>query len=237
MQLKVRLFAGLRERAGASEIRVDDLPDRATGVELKRALEALHPSLGSLAHVRLAVGTNYVRDEAPLADGDEVALIPPVSGGAPSDDERLAHGVFELCESALDPAACQRRVEHASCGAVVLFSGLVRATSRGQRVRHLEYEAHAALAGPEMGRIFERCRAQFGDPTGTKPERALRVLCQHRVGKVEIGEPSVVIAVASPHRALAFQACAYLIDELKSSLPVWKKELYEGGAEWIGDRS
>ena len=90
------------------------------------------------------------------------------------------------------------------------------------------------MTGPEMARIFERCRSELAADDAA---RALRMLCQHRVGVVEVGEPSVVIAVASPHRDQAFRACRFLIDELKASLPVWKKEFYEGGAHWIGERS
>jgi molybdopterin synthase catalytic subunit len=104
-------------------------------------------------------------------------------------------------------------------------------------VLRLEYEAFEAMAGPEMARIFARCRERFGDPSGAHPQRALRMLCVHRTGSVAVGEVSVAIAVASPHRATAFDACRFLIDELKSSLPVWKKEHLEGGAHWVGDRS
>lgn len=240
MQITVRLFAALRERAGSGELALRDLPDPLSGALLKRELEIRHPELGSLAQVRLAVGASYVRDDAQISDASEVALIPPVSGGAPrdvGDDEALSRGVFELRDGPLDPLACQRRVEHPRCGAVVLFSGLVRDSNRGRGVQRLDYEAHAALAGPEMARIFERCRSEFGDPDAKHPEHELRMLCQHRTGTVAVGEPSVVIAVASPHRARAFQACQFLIDELKASLPVWKKESYADGAEWIGDRS
>ena len=101
----------------------------------------------------------------------------------------------------------------------------------------LEYEAFESMTGPEMARIFARCRERFGDVDGTAPQRALRMLCVHRTGFVEVGESSVAIAVASPHRAAAFDACRFLIDELKASLPVWKKEFLASGAHWVGDRS
>ena len=120
---------------------------------------------------------------------------------------------------------------------VVVFTGATRDTSRGRAVVRLEYEAFEAMTGPEMGRIFARCRGEHGDPDGARPDRTLRMLCVHRTGVVGVGEPSVAIAVASPHRAAAFEACRFLIDELKRSLPIWKKEVYAGGEEWVGDRS
>jgi len=139
-------------------------------------------------------------------------------------------GVFELVREPLDPAALEARVAHPSCGARVLFTGSTRDENRGKRVVRLEYEAFEKMTGPEMARIFERCRAE-------QPDTKLRMLVAHRVGIVAVGEPSVVIAVASPHRAPAFAACRFLIDELKRTLPVWKKEIYADGAHWIGDRS
>jgi molybdopterin synthase catalytic subunit len=237
MKLKVLLFAGLRERAGRSELELDGLPEGLDLAGLKAELERRHPELGALAQVAGVVDTEYVPDSTALRDGQEVALLPPVSGGAPDGDEALAAGVFELSEAPLDPEACRRRVEHDSCGAVALFCGNARERNRGQDVVRLEYEAFDAMAGPEMRRIFADCVAAHGDPDGTRPERALRMLCAHRVGPVEVGEPSVVIAVASPHRAPAFDAARFLIDELKRRLPVWKKEVYAGGHHWIGDRS
>lgn len=139
-------------------------------------------------------------------------------------------GVFELASGPLAPAELEARVQHPACGACVTFTGTTREENRGKRVVRLEYEAFEKMTGPEMGRIFERCRA-------AQPEARLRMLVVHRVGVVGVGEPSVLIAVASPHRAPAFEACRFLIDELKRTLPVWKKEIYADGAHWIGDRS
>jgi molybdopterin synthase catalytic subunit len=177
-----------------------------------------------------------VGDDAPLSDGCELALLPPVSGGAPEADA-FELGVFELSAGPLDPGDCQRRVAHPACGAIVLFTGTTRATNREREVVRLEYEAFEAMAGPEMGRIFARCRERFGDVDGRRTERRLRMLCVHRTGTVGVGEPSVVVAVASPHRLQAFEACRFLIDELKRSLPVWKREVYPDGRHWVGDRS
>ncbi len=240
MRIHLRLFAGLRARAGRDACTLEDLPEPLDVAGLKRALAARHPEWGDLAHVRAVLGTEYVREDAPLFDGAEVALLPPVSGGAPEPvdaDTELDAGVFELATGPIDVARCQARVEHSSCGAVVLFTGAVRDTNRGRAVERIDYEAFDAMTGPEMGRIFARCRAEHGDPDGQRPERRLRMLCVHRTGPVEVGEPSVVVAVASPHRDRAFVACRFLIDELKRSLPVWKRECYPDGEHWIGDRS
>jgi molybdopterin synthase catalytic subunit len=232
MRLVVRLFAVLRERAGRDVLELGDLPDGLDVGGLKRALEERHPELGSLAHVRGVVGTSYVSDAHALDEGADVSLLPPVSGGSGESGEAdLRAGVFELCASVLDVAATEARVAHPSCGAVCSFTGTTRDTNRGRDVVRLEYEAFEAMTGPEMARIFARCRAELGEPED------LRMLCRHRVGAVAVGEPSVVIAVASAHRDLAFRACRFLIDELKETLPIWKKEHYAGGAHWIGDRS
>ena len=258
MDLTVRLFAVLRERAGQDELLLRDLPPELDLAELKRELEARHPELGSLEHVAAVLGTSYVPDDTAVDGTLEVSLLPPVSGGdaAASDaGERavdLERGVFELSAEPLDPAAVQRRVTHASCGAVVLFTGVTRETNRGRDVERLDYEAFAEMAGAEMARIFDETREHFGPPpaategaaegaAGSAAQEpgalALRMLCQHRTGTVAVGEPSVVIGVASPHRDAAFRAARHLIDELKARVPLWKKEVYDAGQHWIGDRS
>ena len=239
MKLSVRLFAGLRERAGASEVVLEGLPEGLEPDGLRRELARRLPALGDLSQVRVAVGTRYAEEGRPLPTGEPVSLIPPVSGGsgapgapgAPGSGQDLARGVFELSPRPLDPAASLARVADGEHGGTALFVG----TTRGEagRVLRLEYEAFPGMAGPEMARIFARCSAEVA----TAPERALRMLVQHRTGTVAVGEPSVVVAVASPHRDAAFAACRFLIDELKASLPVWKKEFLESGAHWVGDRS
>lgn len=236
MNLTVRLYAVLKERAGASELAIDDLPDGLSIGELKRALTERYPELGDLASVAGVIGTTYARDDAKIAAGDEIALLPPVSGGAgPLAAVDYGRGVFELSAAPLDPGALQARVTAPSCGAVVTFTGTTRDTNRGLDVVRLDYEAFERMTGPEMARIFAECRAALGDPGD--PARELRMLCVHRVGTVAVGEPSIVITVASPHRNTAFQAARFLIDTLKERLPVWKKEVYGDGHHWIGDRS
>jgi MoaE-MoaD fusion protein len=233
MRLTLQLFASLRERAGRSRLELDGLPDELDVAGLKRELARRHPELGELGHVRGVIGTEYVRDDARLREGQLVSLLPPVSGGS-GDEAELARGVFELREGPLDVAEAERRVASPSCGAICAFTGTTRDTNRGRAVLRLEYEAFGEMTGPEMARIFARCRESV---RADDAERAVRMLCQHRVGTVAVGEPSVVIAVASPHRAVAFEACRFLIDELKRSLPIWKKEIYPGGEHWIGERS
>ena len=218
------------------------LPDELDVSGLKRELATQHPELGDLSFVRGVIGTNYVSDETRIAPGDELSLLPPVSGGAPDDDEALEAGVFELVGEPIDQAACAARVAHPSCGANLVFTGSTRESNRGREVTRLDYDAFEEMSGPEMQRIFRECRAEFGTEgrpgeEGFQAERRLRMLCQHRTGVVEVGAPSVVIAVASPHRDTSFEACRFLIDTLKARLPVWKKEFYTEGDHWIGDRS
>ena len=235
MDVTVRLFAVLRERAGTERLVLADLPEPLDVAGLKRVLEERHAQLGSLTHVRGVLGTSYVDDAAPLEHGQEVSLLPPVSGGAPDEDEALARGVFEVRAEPLDPEDARRRVSHPACGACILFTGVTRERNRDKDVVRLDYEAFHEMAGAEMERIYAECVARFGSQAND--ELRLRMLTLHRTGTVEVGEPSVVIAVASPHRDAAFGACRFLIDELKARVPLWKKELYTDGHHWIGDRS
>jgi len=244
MHVTLRLFAVLRERVGVERLRVDDLPEGLDVTTLKRSLEERHPELGPLDHVRAVVGTSYVPDSTALADGQEVSLLPPVSGGAPKDEgdagDDVARGAFELRVRPLDPREAWERVAHDSCGAVVLFTGTTRERNRDRDVVHLDYTAFDEMAGAEMRRVFDECLAAFGPgshPEGASADRRLRMLVLHRTGRVEVGEPSVVVAVASPHRDAAYAASRFLIDELKARVPLWKKETYEDGHHWIGDRS
>jgi molybdopterin synthase catalytic subunit len=235
VRLKVRLFASLRERAGRETLVLEGVPSGADVAGAKLLLEERHPELGSLQAVRGVVGTSYVPDGTRLSEGEELALLPPVSGGSGRDlDAALARGLFELRAEALDPGAAQRRVEHTSCGAVVVFTGNARDRNRAKDVVRLDYEAFPAMAASEMALVFEECRARIA---GGDERHALRMLVQHRTGTVAVGEAAVVVAVASPHRDAAFQAARFLIDELKARVPLWKKEIYADGHHWVGERS
>ncbi len=257
MDVTIRLFAGLRERAGSEVLTLAGLPVPLDVAGLKREIEARHPELGSLAGVRGVVGTTYVLDDTPLTGDEELSLLPPVSGGAPppahgdTEDsawtQRLEAGVFEIHADPLDPLDAQRVVTHPSCGAVVLFTGVTRETNRERDVVELDYSAFEEMAGDEMQAIYAECRQRFGadapgapgapDDARAPAERRQRMLTRHRTGIVGVGEPSIVIAVASPHRDAAFLACRFLIDELKARVPLWKKESYSDGHHWVGERS
>ena len=212
MKVAVRLFAALRERAGARE----------TALELDEgaSVDDVWPALGlgeEPSGLVYAVNRAYVERGTPLADGDEVALIPPVSGGA-----------FVLSGEPLSLERAAAEVASDGAGAIATFVGTTRARSRGRDVIRLEYEAYEGMAEAEMERIAGVLRERHD---------VIDVAIHHRVGPVEIGETSVVIAVSAAHRAAAFDACREAIDTLKQTVPLWKKELYVGGEEWIGQGS
>jgi molybdopterin synthase catalytic subunit/molybdopterin converting factor small subunit len=207
MVVQVRLFAGLRERAGWSQREVEGV-DTVADVWPTLALGDEPPGL------LYAVNHEYADRDRPLADGDEVALIPPVSGGA-----------FRLTDRPIDPSSVVEEVGDPRAGAVATFLGTTRVESRGRTVHYLDYEAYGGMA--------EKVMADLAD--GLKAKHDLcAVAITHRTGRVEIGEISVAIAVSAPHRAAALTACAEAIDTLKETVPLWKKEVYEGGEEWIG---
>jgi MoaE-MoaD fusion protein len=207
MRVTIRLFAGLRERAGRSRVELEDVA-RVDDVWVRL-------DLGSEPQGLLyAVNRQYVERGHELADGDEVALIPPVSGGS-----------FRLVDGPLDLAAVLREVEDPTAGAVASFVGTVRSHSRGREVEHLEYEAYEEMAEPMLAGLGEELTERHG---------LCAVAIHHRLGRVEIGEASVVIAVSAPHRSAALDACREAIETLKTTIPLWKKEVYAGGEEWIG---
>ncbi len=206
MKVRVRLFAGLREQAGWSERKVD----ASTVGDVWPALDLGDEPPGLL----YAVNQEYAERSTDLSDGDEVAIIPPVSGGA-----------FRLVEGPIDLAAVIAEVEDEQAGAVATFQGTVRRQSRGRQVIALEYEAYAGMAEKVMAEIADAVKERYD-------LRAVAIA--HRTGRCEVGEVSVAIAVSAAHRQDALSACRDVIDELKERVPLWKKELYEGGEEWIG---
>jgi molybdopterin synthase catalytic subunit len=209
MAVRVRLFAGLRERAGWSEREVE----AATVADVWPQLDLGEEPQGLL----YAVNLEYADRDRPLADGDEVGLIPPVSGGA-----------FRLTDAPIDVEAVIREVEDDAAGGIATFIGTVRNRSRDRTVHHLEYEAYGGMAEKVMAGLAADLKERH---------ELTEVAITHRVGRVEIGEPSVVIAVSAPHRAAALAACKEAIDTLKETVPLWKKEVYEGGEEWLGKGS
>jgi molybdopterin synthase catalytic subunit/molybdopterin converting factor small subunit len=206
MPVTVRLFAGLRERAGWSEREVEASTVGDVWPQLDLGAEP--------AGLLYAVNQEYADRTAPLSDGDEVAVIPPVSGGA-----------FRLVEGPLDLGAVIAEVEDERAGAIATFQGTVRRQSRGRTVIALEYEAYSGMAEKVMAEIAAGVQGRYD---------LCEVAIVHRTGRCEVGEVSVAIAVSAPHRQDALSACRDVIDELKERVPLWKKELYEGGEEWIG---
>jgi MoaE-MoaD fusion protein len=205
--VRVRLFAALRARAGWSERELDGVTRVA---DVWPALELGEEPPGLL----YAVNREYAPREQELEDGDEVALIPPVSGGA-----------FRLSDAPLSLDAVVDEVRSDEAGAIATFTGTTRVQSRGRTVTQLEYEAYQGMAEDVMAKIAEELKRRY---------ELCDVAIHHRIGRVGIGEPSVVIAVSAPHRQDALAACKDAIDALKETVPLWKKEVYEGGEEWIG---
>ena len=212
MKVAVKLFAALREQRGAREVELE-LEDGARVDDVWAAL-GLGDEPAGLVY---ALNRTYVDRQAALAEGDEVALIPPVSGGA-----------FRLSEEPLSLERVVAEVASDDAGAIATFVGTTRARSRGRDVVRLEYEAYEGMA--------ESVMADLAATLSDRHELS-KVSIHHRVGRVDIGDTSVVIAVSAPHRAAALAACREAIDELKVSVPLWKKETYVGGEEWIGHGS
>lgn len=216
MKIRVRLFASVKDIVGRREV-VLDLPEGTTASEVLRRFSADHPRLQGLApSLLLAVNREYVEGSRVLSEGDEVAFIPPVSGGT---------DLYEITESplALDPLVAA--VSQNTSGAVASFLGIVREFARGRQVSYLEYDAYPEMAAASMRQIGDEIRRRW--PVD-------RIAMVHRVGRLTIGEASVAIVIAAPHRREALEACAYAIERLKEIVPIWKKEVWTDGAEWIG---
>jgi molybdopterin synthase catalytic subunit len=218
VRVRVRLFARYREVAGQDRIEVE-IPEDGTVEAAWAAVAGRHPELSRYRpHTLFAVGTDYVSPDHRLRPGDELMLFPPVSGGA--DD------VFRVVEQPLSADALAAEVAHPGAGGIVVFSGVVRDETGGRPVKFLEYEAHRPMAEAKMREIGRQVRERW---PGVK-----RVAILHRVGRLEIGESSVLIAVSAAHRGDAFDACRYAIDTLKQTVPIWKKEYFEDGEVWVG---
>lgn len=219
VRVKALLFARLRELAATDTVALE-LGSAATVGDAWAALRKGHPGLpADLGSVRVARNQEFVEWDEGLADGDEVAFIPPVSGGSEG-----VGVLFELTQDVLDARRLEAAVTHHGAGAICTFTGIVRDISRGESVTHLEYEAYAGMAEKQM-------RAIAGEIGERWPHA--RVAMAHRTGRLEIGEASVVVSVSCPHRAEAIAACKWGIDRLKESVPIWKKEFARSGASWV----
>ncbi|HEU0032930.1 MAG TPA: molybdopterin converting factor subunit 1 [Kofleriaceae bacterium] len=220
MRITVLYFAVFRERLGRSE-EIVELPDGKRVQDAIAELAAKHPAIAALhGKFRVAVNEEMTDDDQLLHDGDELALIPPVAGGVDRVDRHV-----RLLDEPLSLDRCVAAVSGAGMGGIVTFTGTVRRHSRGTIVERLEYEAYGTMAVREMTRLCDEIEAEIA---GT------RLAVEHRVGTLAIGDIAVVIAAAAPHRAEAFTACRAMIDRLKDRVPIWKKEIGEDGAEWVG---
>ena len=221
MTIRGLFFGAACDAVGAGEVALTlDAP--LTAGAAREAIVARYPALARFgASLLFAVNQEYAAATQALQDGDELAVFPPVSGGA---DDIHPRDFFELTEEPLDVGAIARRVVLPECGATVTLDGYVREWTRGRRSLYLIYEAYAPMALSEMQKLGRRAREQFGISS-------LGIV--HRVGRLEIGETSVVISVAAPHRRAAFAACEWAILELKRTVPIWKKEFYEDGEMWV----
>lgn len=218
LTLTVRYFAAAREAAKVKEERLE-LPPGARVKDATAALAARHPALARLLpQLRVAVAQEFARLEDELHDGDEVALIPPVAGGAPE-------GVFRVVDRPLTLEDVVPFVTTVGHGGVVTFSGVVRNASHGKHVTKLEYEAFVPMAEKKLGELALEVQAKWP---------GVRVAVVHRVGTLVPGELAVVIATSAPHRKEAFLACAHLIERLKQDVPIWKKEHTDDGQVWVG---
>jgi molybdopterin converting factor subunit 1 len=228
MQVTVKLFGSLREAVGSKELAVR-LPGDARVGALRALLAREHPQVAELgSRLRVSRNLELVDDGEPLAEGDEIAFLPPVAGGAEAGGALPTAARCTLSSAPLDPAEVMARVSGPDAGGVVSFVGAVRDRSRGRSIRHLEYEAYPGMAEREMQKIADEAAARWP---------GARVAVAHRVGHLEIGDLAVVVVAAAPHRAEAFEAARYAIDTLKERVPIWKKEVATDGAYWVDDHA
>jgi molybdopterin synthase catalytic subunit len=223
MQITVKLFGSIREVVGAKELAVT-VPEGSDTAALRELLAADHPVFQEMGErLRVSLNLELLRGQAPLHEGDEVAFLPPVSGGRDPEPARCT-----LSSAPLDVVEVTARVTGPDAGGVVTFTGAVRDHARGHSIRHLEYEAYPEMAEREMQAIAGEAEARW---PGT------RVAAAHRIGRLEIGELAVVVAAAAPHREEAFAAARYTIDTLKERVPIWKKEVATDGEYWVDDHA
>jgi molybdopterin synthase catalytic subunit len=224
MRVRVLFFGQLKEIVGRAEDDVD-LADGARVEELFARYGAKHPQLtGFRGSVVASVNQEFADWQAPLAGGDEVAFLPPVSGGSETAGATRGADICELVWQRIEVAELVARLKAPEDGAVVVFEGITRNHSKGRRTLYLDYEAYEPMALAKLGELGREMRAQF--PVD-------RIALVHRLGRIDIGETSVFIGISSAHRSAAFEACRFGIDTLKRTVPIWKKEYLEDGAVWV----
>ena len=220
MKVSLRLFASLRDLLGEGELRVE-LKQGANIDDLKQHLIDNYPAIKpAINSVVFAIDDEYVRFDARLSEGSEVALIPPVSGGSSATLD-----LFRVTHDALDGQMLADLVRRDDAGAIALFYGVVRNHNEGKTVSHLEYEAHESMALRKLAEVAQMTKSQF-------PEIAA-VGAWHRIGSLKIGDASLLVAVSSAHRREAFDSCHWAVDRIKETVPVWKKEYGPDGSFWL----
>lgn len=226
MQVKLLFFASLKDIVGSRQLDLD-LPSGATISDVWDQLESRYPLLRRYRAIALtSINEEYVDRAAAIADGDEVALFPPVSGGSNSESiiAERPREVYRLTRDPIDARAIANLILRPEDGALCIFEGVVRNNSKGKATRYLEYEAYETMALKTMEEIGEFVRSAWDIGC---------VAIIHRLGRMEIGETSVAIVITSPHRRASFDACEYAIDRLKKIVPIWKKEFFEDGEVWV----
>jgi MoaE-MoaD fusion protein len=224
-RLRIRLFATLRERAHVSQFE-REFPEGTTVDEIWERLKEEFPALrGYNDSVGFAVNQEYVEGGFRPRNDDEIAFIPPVSGGA---GDLPWVGPIQIVRHRVDVIALERAVADPTAGAICTFTGTTRDNNAGRKVTRLEYEAYEPMAMSEMRKLAAEAGRRWN---------IFRIAITHRIGLVEVGETSVAIAVSAAHRAEAFEGCRFAIDRLKQIVPIWKKEYFEGGEIWVGCQS
>jgi molybdopterin synthase catalytic subunit len=223
MQVRVLFFGILKDLAGRSSDTLS-LPDHASAADVvSHYQQRLSANKGIFNSIAISVNQEYAQPEMKLHSGDEVALLPPVSGGAGETNPLKSEERVSITRDLIDTQALLERMKRADDGAAIVFEGIVRNNTRGRRTLFLDYEAYEEMAIKEMESLIARALEQF---------QIRHAAIIHRLGRIEIGETSVLIIVASAHRGAAFDACRWLIDTLKRTVPIWKKEHFEDGAVW-----
>jgi molybdopterin synthase catalytic subunit len=222
MRVKVLLFGQLKDIVGQSEESLELQPDARLAAVISHYAERYPKFRGLSNSIACSINQEYAQGTALLKEGDEVGLLPPVSGGK-SKIEELRSEHCAIVREPINGHEVKVNLQSPEDGAAVLFDGVVRNNTRGRRTLYLDYEAYESMALNEMEKLAQAALERF----------KVRDVCLiHRLGRLQIGETSVLIGVASAHRAAAFEACRWLIDTLKKTVPIWKKEYFEDGAVW-----
>jgi MoaE-MoaD fusion protein len=234
IKVKLLFFGAARDVAGHDQVDFK-LPPATTAADALAAVKQAYPELNRFGRSLLfAVNQEYATPEQTVNNGDELAVFPPVSGGAEQTNsgdrisENYAHDFFELTTDTIDVGAVARRVVLPECGATVTLDGYAREWTKGRQTHYLIYEAYAPMAQRELERLGRQAHQRF---------QIAHLGIVHRTGRLEIGETSVVIAVSAPHRRAAFEACEWAIRELKRTVPIWKKEVFADGEVWVEGES